>query len=75
MEGEEGERYDVEGRGESLAFWEDLVSPALIFQPACTRVYNRQLFKACAAPASTVRGVMDGLPPRSSCIFMLSRQP
>lgn len=71
----ERERYNVEGRRESLAFWEDLMSPALIFQPACTRIYNRQLFKACTAPATSVHAVMDELPSRSSCIFMLSRRP
>lgn len=58
---------------ESLAFWEDLMSSALIFQPACTWVYNSQLFKACAAPETTVHWVMDGFPSPCSCIFILSQ--
>lgn len=48
-----GERWGGRER-KSLAFWEDLMSSDLIFQPACPRVYNSQLVKACAVPGTTV---------------------
>lgn len=48
-----GERWGG-GERKSLAFWEDLMSSDLIFQPVCPRVYNSQLVKACAVPGTTV---------------------
>lgn len=57
-----GCRAQLGGERESLAVWEDLVSSALIFQPACPCLYNSERVKANAAPETTVHWVMDGAP-------------